>query len=385
MRSIATRLERRRLVFRRPLRTARGEFHAREIALLEVRDADGLRGLGEASPWPGFGDDTLDAIEGALRAALTRIELVGATTEPKRLLDAVAASLEGHPVARAAVEGAVCDLAARRAGVTLASWLARQVVPRPGQAESHSRRIAPPAAQAPSLTRPTTARVACSALLLAHAPDALREEAARTRAAGYAAAKLKLGGVPHDVDVARVRAARAGLGPGVRLRGDANGAWTRTEAAAALEALAAFDLEYVEQPVVAEDLDGLAGLRGLTPVRIAADEAVAGEHGLRAVIESRAADVVVLKPALLGGPLRALALAAEARAAKLDVVFTHALDGAVGAWHAVHCAAAWADAAAVHGLHTAELFTADVGPPVEADAGFVTLPAGPGLGFESWV
>lgn len=365
MRPIATRLERRRLVFRRPVRTARGEFRARDTVLLELRDAGGVRGLGEASPWPGFGDDTLDATEVALRAALAQIETLDPMTEPLTMLGAVAALLDAHPVARAAVEGAVCDLAARRAGLSLAGWLARQ-------AEPHAR-------------RPAVARVACGTLLLAHAPDALREEAAQARAAGCAAAKLKLGGVPLDVDVARVRAARAGLGPGVRLRGDANGAWNRTEAAAALEALATFDLEYVEQPVAAEDLEGLAGLRGRSPVRVAADEAVAFEQGLHAVIDTRAADVVVLKPALLGGPLRALALAAVARAANLDVVFTHSLDGAVGAWHAVHCAAAWGETTAVHGLQTAGLFVADVGPAVEATAGFVTLPDGPGLGFASWV
>ena len=207
----------------------------------------------------------------------------------------------------------------------------------------------------------------------------------QTRSRGYAAAKLKLGGVALEVDVERMRAARAGVGAGVRLRGDANGAWSRAEAAAALEALATFDLEYVEQPVAAKDLVGLAALRGRTSVRVAADESVAGERGLRAVIDSQAADVVVLKPALLGGPLHTLALAAQARTAGLDVVFTHALDSAVGAWHAVHCAAAWADPTAVHGLGTAGLFMTDVGPPVDVTAGVVTLPGSSGLGFESWV
>ena len=360
------------------MRTARGEFRARDVVLLELRDAEGLRGLGEASPWPGFGDGTFDATEAALRAALAQIDSMDPMTGPERMLGAATTLLEGHPAARAAVEGAVCDLAARRAGMSLASWLARHV-------ETHAQAIAPHARQTEPHARPVAVSVACNALLLAQTPDALREEAAQARAEGCIAAKLKLGGVPLEADVARVRAAREGLGPGVRLRGDANGAWTRTEAVASLEALAAFDLEYVEQPVAADDLVGLAGLRGLTPVRIAADEAVAGEHGLRAVIDTHAADVVVLKPALLGGPLRALALATEARAANVDVVFTHALDGAIGAWHAAHCAAAWGDAAAVHGLHTAGLFVADVGPAVEATAGFVTLPDRPGLGFESWV
>lgn len=358
---LATRLERRRLEFRNPVRTARGEQVAREVVLVELRTADGLRGLGEAAPWPGFGDDDLDAIEAAVRAALARLESMSSQAEPEALLATVTPLLDRHPVARAAIAGAVCDLAARRARVPLAVWLAQQ-----------------------SGSTGAVERVACNALLLARTPEALRAEAAAARADGYAAAKLKLGGVPLEVDIERVRAARAGLGRDVRLRGDANGAWSRAEAAAALAALAPFELEYIEQPVDASSLAGLAALRGLTAVRIAADETVADEQGLSTVIERDAADVVVLKPALLGGPLRALALAAQARAAGIDVVFTHALDGAVGAWHAAHCAAAWADPAAVHGLHTAGLFTNDVGPAVAAVTGVVTIPTQPGLGFESW-
>jgi o-succinylbenzoate synthase len=362
LRPIATRLERRTLEFRRPVHTARGDFRVRETVLVELCDADGVRGLGEASHWPGFGWDDLAATESALRAALTRLETMDTSADPATLLAAVAALLNDRPVAHAAIEGAICDLAARRADQSLAAWLARRI-----------------ASSAPPIER-----VASSALLIGRTPDAVREEAMQVRTDGYAAAKLKLGGVPLDEDIARVRAARAGLGNDVRLRGDANGAWGRAEAAVALDALAAFDLEYVEQPVASEDLAGLAALRGRTPVRVAADEAVASEGGLRALIDARAADLVVLKPALLGGPRRTLALATQARAAGLDVVFTHALDSAVGAWHAVHCAAAWGDATAVHGLHTAGLFAADAGPAVAATAGFVALPAGAGLGFESW-
>ena len=362
MSPIGTRLERRGLAFRRPVRTAHGEFAVRDVVLVELRDVDGLRGLGEASPWPGFGPCDLAEVERVLRAALTRLEALDSTHDVTAALDAVSDTPEQPATVRAAVEGALCDLAARRNGLPLAAWLAQHA----------------------ALNRRPAECVASNALLLGRTPQEVREEGRQARASGYTAAKLKLGGVPLAVDVARVRAARAGLGTDVRLRGDANGSWSRAEAATAFEALAGFDLEYVEQPVAADDLAGLAALRGRTAVCVAADEAVAGEAGLRAVIESRAADLVVLKPAMLGGPLRALALASQARAHGIGVVFTHSLDSAVGAWHAVHCAAAWADPRAVHGLRTAGLFASDVGPPVDVIEGFVTMPSATGLGFESW-
>ena len=364
MNAIAARVARRVLPFRRPLRTARGTFEARETLLLELTDADGLRGLGEAAPWPGFGRDDLDASERALRGALARLAEFPELSVVSPLPCELGALLDAWPAARAAVEGALCDLAARRAGATLATWLAGQV--------------ALDAAASP------LGRVPCSALLLETTPEAIQAEAVRVRAAGYPAAKLKLGAASLADDLARARAARTGLGPGIRLRGDANGAWTRATAAAAMQALAPLDFDYVEQPVPAGDVEGLDALRGLTPVRVAADEAVSDARGFRAVVEDRAADLVVLKPGLLGGPLRTLALAVRARAAGVDVVFTHALDTAVGAWQAVHCAAAWADPDAVHGLSTAGLFATDVGPAVEAAHGWVTVPARPGLGFETW-
>lgn len=347
-----------RLRFARPVVTARGVFHERESVLLELRDADGFVGVGEAAPWPGFGTETADEALATLRAAASR--LAGAEVDADDAAgDGV--QLTAHaPAARAALQGALWDLAARRAGRPLAAELA---------------------ARAPVLAQPPLRRVAVNALLTALEPEAVREEAVRAREAGHRAVKLKLGSLPLALDVARLRAAREGIGPRVALRGDANGAWTLREAQAALEALVEFDLEYLEQPVAADDFAGLAALRGRSAVRIAADESVAAEADAMRVVEAGAVDAVVLKPAMLGGPARALAVAARAQRAGMSVVFTHAFETAVGAHHALHCAAAWGDATAVHGLVTAGLFDGDVAAPVGSLRGRVEIAAAPGLGI----
>jgi len=112
---------------------------------------------------------------------------------------------------------------------------------------------------------------------------------------------------------------------------------------------------------------------------VATSQPLAATAGLR-MLAAGAADVVVLKPAMLGGAERALELAAMARQAAMEVVFTHAFESAVGARHALHCAAAWGDARGIHGLATAGLFEADVAEPVCARDGGVAVPAAPGLG-----
>jgi o-succinylbenzoate synthase len=348
-----------RLRFAQPLRTAQGEFVERASVLLEIRDGDGCAGYGEAAPWPGFGSESVADAETALRGLGPL--LAGATVEPGETPAAFGTLLSDRVTARAALQGALLDLEARRAGRPLAIHLA---------------------ARAGSTCGTPLSSVAVNCLLAASDPEALRAEASRARAAGYRAVKIKLGGGAVAGDVARLRAAREGLGPSVRLRADANGAWSVREAIGVLAALASFDLEYVEQPVAARDIDGLAEVRRESAVRIAADESVASESGMLRLLAADAVDVVVLKPATLGGAERALELAAKARQAGMDVVFTHALESAVGARHALHCAAAWGDAQGIHGLVTAGLFAADVAEPVDARRGSVAVPAVPGLGVE---
>jgi o-succinylbenzoate synthase len=347
------------LRFAQPLWTARGLFDRRESIILELQDQHGTRGLGEAAPWPGFGSET--AAE-SLRVLRGLQALLGdADLDP----GAWGGHLETHfahaPAARAALEGALWDLAARRADRSLADELATGLGP---------------------LAGPALGQVPVSALLTASEPGALREQARRAAQAGHRAAKLKLGAARLATDLERAAAAREGLGTAVALRGDANGAWDERHAREALEALAPFDFAYVEQPLSPEDIDGLARLRSQSPLRIAADESVAGTDGARRLLAAGAADVLVLKPALLGGPARTLGIATTARQAGCEVVFSHSFESAVGARILLHCAAAWGDPDAVHGLATSGLFVDDPGHAPACHHGMVSLekPARSGTG-----
>jgi len=342
----------------RPLWTARGTFTERSCVILEIRDENGVAGYGEAAPWPGFRTESVAESLAVLRRAERLLR--DADIEPGEWPALVTEHFSAAPAARAALAGAVWDLGARRAGRPLAEFLA---------------------ARLECLNRAALESVAVSALLTESAPEALHAEAMRVREAGYRAAKLKLGAAVLAEDIARVRAAREGLGAQVALRGDANGAWSEQEAAAALGALAEFQLAYVEQPLAPDEIDALARLRRGSPVRIAADESVATEVGVGRLIEAGAVDVMVLKPSLLGGPGRALRLAARAGDAGCEVVFTHAFESAVGARHALHCAAAWGDPAAVHGLVTQGLFLLDVAEPAACHGGLIAVGREPGIGI----
>ena len=121
-------------------------------------------------------------------------------------------------------------------------------------------------------------------------------------AEGYGTLKLKVGGIPIDEDVARVRAVRDTVGRDVRLRIDANRAWSEVDAVKALRALEDVGLEYCEEPV--SDPESMARVKNAVRVPIAADESVVDLDSARRLLESGAADVLVLKPMALGASIR---------------------------------------------------------------------------------
>jgi len=364
------------LPFARPFVTAGGTLTERRGFLLRVRDDAGAEGIGEAAPLPGYGGETPAACEARLRAWAqslpgTAVALPGAAERAAGALPAAlgavadptaAPSGADTPCAHHALESALLDLAAQRAGLSLARWL-------------H-----PAAAHA----------VPLNATLGATAPEAAAEAARRATAEGYRTLKLKVGVGGAAADEARLRAVREAVGPGPALRIDANGAWRRDEALELLERWAPLGLDYAEQPLAPDDLAGAAWLAARAPVPIAADEALRSAADGERVLAARAAGVLVLKPMLLGGPLATLALARRALSAGVPVVLTTVLEGIYGRLAALHAAAA---VAALHreaglpglapacGLATGALLARDLlaQPPAPA-GGTWAVPQRTGLG-----
>ncbi|MBO9039592.1 o-succinylbenzoate synthase [Curtobacterium flaccumfaciens] len=177
---------------------------------------------------------------------------------------------------------------------------------------------------------------------------------------GCTTAKVKVAepGTTVDDDVARVAAVRRVMGPEAAVRVDANGLWSVDQAAAALERLAPFDLQYAEQPCAT--VPELAELRTRTAglgVRVAADESVRKATDPLAVARAGAADVLVVKAQPLGGITAARAVIADAG---LPCVVSSALDTSVGLGMGAFLAAAAMTPGYAAGLGTAAMFAGDV-------------------------
>lgn len=306
------------IAFRAPVATGAGTWAERRGAWLRVEDEHGRVGWGEIAP--------LD---------------VPGTPE------SVAAAMAAGPCRDAALSLAQLDLEAQRIARPLAFLLADS--PRK--------------------------RVEVNALLFAQDATSLAGEAASAVAAGHRVLKLKVGAGKPEEDIARVQAVCERVGAGVTLRLDANGAWDVATALAVLRALEDCGIEFVEDPVA-----GDAGeLRRQVDVPVACDLRSL-EEGWR-IVRARGADVLVVKPTVLG-PLRAVReLAVAAIESGLGVVVSSSFDTAIGVAGALHLAASLPGSPRAHGLATVGLLE---DAPVEGLApphgGEMALPAGPGLG-----
>ena len=325
-----------RVPFRVPLETATATWTARESLIVELRSEAGARGVGEAP---------IDAAHStAVLAALIQRLLDGPDEGvPEDVRHAFGAGLGGAVLDLAPPSGPVAD--AVRAGVRV------------------------------------------NATIGAGSVDETVAAAVAAVEAGFGTLKLKAGArEAARTLVDRVLEVRAAVGPVVALRLDVNGTWTLDEATARLGPLEGV-LEYVEQPLPVGARGGAAHLRTTVGVPVAADEAVTSPEAARTLVEQEAADVLVVKPARVGGPVAVAEIASDAAAHGVPAVVSSLFETGIGLAAAIACAATlpdvpgWPAADRAHGLATSGVLEHDLlASPLVVEGGRVRAPFDEGSG-----
>jgi len=326
-----------------PLATAAGTIEERKGVVVRY-DHRGEAGVGEATPLPGW-TESLDECEGALESAAV------ADTEGGHTAAMLELAADRHPAARCGFATALLDADARADDVPLYQWF------------DSARRCE---------SVPVNATVGDGS------PEETADAVAEAVDAGFDCCKLKVGARAVGEDIERVQAVRERVGDGVTLRADANGAWDRERAVRAFDAFGELGVTYVEQPLPAEDLSGHAALRG-GAVGVALDEALVQARA-DTVLGAEAADVLILKPMVLGGPGNAHTIALRARGRGVEPVVTTTIDGVFARLAALHVAAAIPDVSAC-GLATGDRLARDLAPdPATVEDGMMSVPQSVGLG-----
>jgi o-succinylbenzoate synthase len=324
---------------RAPFVSASGPLGERELVLLRLEDSAGRVGVGEAAPLPDYNGVSVEDVREALEAC--RSVLAGGERVAREELLARCAELAVLPPAIAAIDLALWDLEARRAGQPVWRLLGA--------------RAAEP--------------VEVNYTIAASDRAGAAAQASVARTAGFRCVKAK---VAIGDDAGRLAAVRAVLGPKVAIRLDANGAWSVDEAVATLRVLEPVGIELCEEPV-----RGLAQTRAVaaaTRVAIALDETASAIGAL----DERVCRAVCLKVASCGGITGVVEAGRRARAAGYEVYLASTLDGPLGIAAALHAAAVVRPERAC-GLATLALF-ADREDPLPARDGRIGVPAGAGLG-----
>jgi O-succinylbenzoate synthase len=345
-------LRRCRLPLREPFRTSYGTDRERAVLLVRVgTDAGGGWGECGAPATPGY---TGEALDGALAVLRDRIvpALWGRDLDPlgRGASAMLAASVPGHPMARAALELALLDAALRAEGRSVADWLGATAARVPGGI----------------------------ALGVAASGAAARNAVEHAVGQGYGRVKLK---IEPGADVEPLRAVRAAF-ESLTLHADANGAYRFTDA----DHLAQLDpigLECLEQPLPRDDLEGHAALARRLTTPICLDESITSAADAVRAVELGACRVVNVKAARVGGLAEARALHDACAARGVDLWVGGMLD--TGIARAANVALAALPGITMTGDVSASdrWFTTELTEPLRLDAeGCLAVPRGPGLGVE---
>jgi L-alanine-DL-glutamate epimerase-like enolase superfamily enzyme len=164
-------------------------------------------------------------------------------------------------------------------------------------------------------------------------PEVMAEQA---KESGHPILKIKLGS---DQDEARVKAIRKATN--AKLRVDANAGWSREQALQIIPRLVEYDLEFIEQPLAVDDVEGYFWLKErLNALRvnalIFADETAKTSHDVAKL--AGAVDGVVVKTMKSEGIRDALRMIHTARAHDMRIMLSCMVESSVGVTAAAHLA-----------------------------------------------
>jgi o-succinylbenzoate synthase len=337
--------------------TAHGVLYSREGMIVQVTTKEGITGIGEIAPLPTFNG--------------------GSLADACRLLPELAGRLH-HKTLHGALELLAAEKVSTKTVSTLCG-LEIAILDALGKAKNCS---------VSTLLSPTDfkprAYVTVNTVISARATNTATEAALNAKMNGFHCVKLKVGlGLSMHEEVERIASVRDAIGPTMHLRLDANEAWQLEDAIAILSQCVSYDIQYIEQPLKAQDFVGMQRLRQEVPIPIAVDETIYNLESVFLVLEYEAADILVIKPQLAGGLSIAQQMIRVASERGVGCVLTSSIEAGIGLTAGLHLAAASSAVTLECGLATLPLLADDlITEELLVRDGLLAVPTGPGLGVE---
>ncbi|MCH8942592.1 MAG: o-succinylbenzoate synthase [Bacteroidetes bacterium] len=316
------------LKFKKPFVTSKSEISKKKGFLIKISDSS-FSGMGECAPFPEFGSETIERADEKLKDLNIKLNLN--PNNFKENLQNSFKKLENFPSLKHGIEQALLNLICNKTNISLNELL---------NVSSNSEILVNAVV---GFLPPAESVKVCS--------DLLKE--------GFKTIKIKVGRDKFEDDIKVIKKIRDKLGNDFKIRIDANGKWNLKNAILILNSLEKYNIEYVEQPV--NSIQGFIKLKKETKIPLAADESIRTLADAEKFIDKKAADVLIIKPMMLGGLLPTLKIIELCEKNKMDVVITSSFESSLGRSFAIFAASIVKNKNA-HGLGTAKYFIKDIYP-----------------------
>ena len=340
----------------RPHKLSVGTMHGQTLMLVTIYCSDGSVGTGEGTTIAGmaYGPESPESMKLAIDAYLGPAMIGKDASRVQALMVHLSKLVKVNHFAKSAVETALLDAHGRRLGVPVSELLGGRCRDR--------------------LPVAWTLASGSTEKDIAEAEKMLELRRHKTF-------KLKIGARDPKVDIEHVARIKKAVGDRGAVRVDVNMAWSETQAAWAIPALAEAGCELVEQPV--NSAAALKRLMRRFPVALMADEVLQGPQSAFDIAKNDGADVFAIKIEQSGGLFAAQRVAAIADAAGIELYGGTMLEGAVGTIASAHLFASipnlqWGTELFGPLLITEEILV----KPLDYSDFELTVPDGPGLGIE---
>ena len=332
--------------------TSFGRTTERRIALVRVRDADGVEGWGEctAGEGPFYCEEWVETAWPTIRSFLAP-RVIGKEIASAAEVWGLMSAVRGNRMAKAAIETACWDLESRRLGLPLWKHLGG-----------------------------TQTEISSGVSIgIQDTPDILIEKIEKELAAGYQRIKLK---IKPGWDLAIIDRVRKKF-PNIRLTADANSAYTLADVSL-LKQLDQYNLMMIEQPLSHDDIFDHAELQKEIATPICLDESIHSSVDAQHAIALGAAQVINLKLGRVGGHSQARAVEQVCRENHIPLWCGGMLESGIGRAHNI-AMSTLAGFTLPGDVSASERYWREdiIDPPVTVSSrGTITAPEKPGLGFD---
>ncbi|MBS4537919.1 dipeptide epimerase [Clostridium sp. D2Q-11] len=295
-----------------PFKTALRTVKSVEDIIVIIETDTGNIGYGEAPPTGVITGDTTGGIIGAIKDHI-RPSLIGMDVENfEEIMIRLHSSVVKNTSAKAAVDIALYDLYGQMFNAPVYKLLG-------------------------GYRKEITTDITISV----NDPEEMERDSINAIKLGYETLKVKVG-KDSNLDIKRLKAIRNAVGKDINIRIDANQGWKPKEAVYTLRKMEdlGLDIELVEQPVLAHDIEGMKLVTDNVNIPVLVDESVFSPRDAMTILQNRAADLINLKLMKTGGVYNALKIVSMAEIYGVECMIGCMLEAKVSVTAAVHLAAA---------------------------------------------